>query len=154
MFSSQPDFQLSTHATNSSVHSLLYRTELSLSLESAWGPRYRAPGRTQQKTPSLSNTSIAGRCRGNLFTERLPCNACSCYSPFQTILLFLACMLWPLPSSGCFCGSTVLAFTKYATMSSSLGARARACVCVCEKSRFLCFSFLKSTLLRLFSVNI
>jgi hypothetical protein len=37
-----------------------------------WGPRYIAPGLTQQKTPSPNNISIVGHCGRNMFTESLP----------------------------------------------------------------------------------
>jgi hypothetical protein len=42
--------------------------------KSAWVPHYISLGRTQQKTPSLNNTSIVGCCCGNVFPEQLPSN--------------------------------------------------------------------------------
>jgi hypothetical protein len=62
------------------------------SLEPAWGPWYVAPGRTQRKTPSLNNTFVVWRCRGNVFTEPLPSNG-RCWLQYSglhvTILLFV-----------------------------------------------------------------
>jgi hypothetical protein len=47
-------------------------------------------------------------CRGNVLTQSLHSNDCTCYMPFPIIPLF-ARLFWALPSSGCFSGSTVLA---------------------------------------------
>jgi hypothetical protein len=61
--SSQPSLQSSTELTTLNCLSIIL-TAISRDSkfpEPAWGPRYIASGRTQQKIPSLNNMSIVGR---------------------------------------------------------------------------------------------
>jgi hypothetical protein len=49
-------------------------TTFCLVILAASDPRYTSSGRPPQKTPSLNNSYIVVSCRGNVFTEQLPCN--------------------------------------------------------------------------------